>query len=34
MGIMRAVAGDVGVERSPVGTTITIMRRLSESHAS
>jgi serine/threonine-protein kinase RsbW len=30
MAIMRAVAGDVGVERSSAGTTITIMRRLDQ----
>ena len=30
MAIMRAVAGDVGVERSSDGTTITIMRRLDQ----
>jgi signal transduction histidine kinase/serine phosphatase RsbU (regulator of sigma subunit)/CheY-like chemotaxis protein len=30
MAIMRAVAGDVGVERASDGTTITIMRRLDQ----
>jgi signal transduction histidine kinase/DNA-binding response OmpR family regulator len=30
MTIMRAVAGEVGVERSPEGTTITLTRRLGE----